>query len=62
MDIPFETEADLCVRGNARTPDVPLGLRVRKRNQDNNALSRITMQNLFHTTNYDKGEGAIQED
>jgi hypothetical protein len=71
MDIPFETEADLRVRGTARTPDVllsiPLGIRVRKRrnNRDNNSANntlRMAMQNPSHTSNNDKGEGAILED
>ena len=36
-DIPFETEAELRVRGTAKTPDIllscPVGIRVRKRNE-----------------------------
>ena len=71
MDIPFETEADLRVRGTARTPDVllsiPLGIRVRKgrNNRDNSANNntlRMAMQSPSHTSNNNKGEGAILED
>jgi hypothetical protein len=69
MDIPFETEADLRLRGTARTPDVllliPLGIRVRRRrkNRDNSANAlRMAMQSPSHTSNNDKGEGAILED
>jgi len=70
MDIPFETEADLRVRGTARTPDVllsiPLGIRVRKgrNNRDNGANNtlRMAMENPSHTSNNNKGEGAILED
>jgi hypothetical protein len=54
LDIPFETEAELRVRGTARTPDVllsiPLGIRVRRRIRDNSSR-----QNLFLTTNDDGG-------
>eukprot|EP00571_Detonula_confervacea_P011101 CAMPEP_0172306886 /NCGR_PEP_ID=MMETSP1058-20130122/7863_1 /TAXON_ID=83371 /ORGANISM="Detonula confervacea, Strain CCMP 353" /LENGTH=367 /DNA_ID=CAMNT_0013018915 /DNA_START=97 /DNA_END=1200 /DNA_ORIENTATION=- len=39
MDIPFETEAELRVRGTAKTPDVllscPVGLRVRRKESQN---------------------------
>lgn len=38
MAIPFETEAELRIRGTAKTPDVllscPVGIRVRRRNED----------------------------
>jgi hypothetical protein len=55
LDIPFETEAELRVRGTARTPDVllsiPLGIRVRRRMPD--VSSR---RNLFFTTDNEGGE------
>jgi hypothetical protein len=76
MNIPFETEADLRIRGTARTPDVllsiPLGIRVRRRRNNNNReddnnngilSSQMTMQTSFHTlSNNDKGEVAIHQE
>ncbi|KAL3794846.1 hypothetical protein ACHAW5_004368 [Stephanodiscus triporus] len=60
MDIPFETEAELRVRGTARTPDVllsiPLGIRVRRRTRDDSSR-----KNLFRTTD-DEGGGVPEED
>ena len=50
LDIPFETEAELRVRGTARTPDVllsiPLGIRVRRKMRDDSSR-----RNLFRATN-----------
>ena len=54
LDIPFETEAELRVRGTARTPDVllsiPLGIRVRRRIRDDSSR-----RNLFCTTHAEGG-------
>jgi len=59
LDIPFETEAELRVRGTARTPDVllsiPLGIRVRRRMWDDSSR-----RDLFRATK-DEGVG-VQDD
>lgn len=52
-DIPFETEAELRVRGTARTPDIllscPVGLRVRRREP----------RNPLYANDNEEGEGTI---
>lgn len=49
MAIPFETEAELRIRGTAKTPDVllscPVGIRVRLRKNVNDEETEILKQN-----------------
>ena len=49
MAIPFETEAELRIRGTAKTPDVllscPVGIRVRHRKNVNDEEMEIAKQN-----------------